>query len=633
MPEQNTNRPASVSDAQSKRRPRLARTRWLLAFIAKPALFFLAGVGVLLCLRFAQERGWIDSPTAPTQTKTVDSGVGYQCSMLCVPPLQEPGNCPVCGMVMAKVDRNKKSDGRSIIIDPASRRIANIQTVAARSESLTRTIRAVGELQYDEGSLKTVTAYTSGRFEKLYVDYTGAVVNEGQTIASFYSPQLYSAQVEYLLTRKTASNTAGKLQAVAKANERLRRNSRRKLIELGMSEAQVTKLEQEGTAKSRFDIVAPRSGTVINRMISEGDEVKAGQPILKLADLSTVWLMLEMFPEDAAVVRYGQRVEATAESLPSEVVSGRVAFVDPEVDPQSRTVSVRVVIPNADGALRIGEFATASIELPLTGESTSPYTVYDPELANKWISPRHPHIVSDEPGKCSVCGAKLVHASTLGFTDQPGPQPEAVLVPRDAVLMAAKHSVVYVETDPGRFEIRRVITGATTKDGIAILKGLAAGEVVATRGNFLLDSQMQLEGNPSLIDPTRAAPPMKVIPGFTPEMLVEINKLPSGQAELAVAQGFCPIADSRLGAMGVPIPVDVNGQTVFICCEGCRADLLGDPAKHLKHLAELQIAAEKSDGTEANAEEMDLPPIGEIEEMDLPPIGDIEELDKSGSNK
>ena len=626
MSEQDKNKP--TGDPGSKLRPRFARSRWLLAFVAKPALFFLACIGVLVCLRFAQERGWIDSPTAPTQTTTADSGVGYQCSMLCVPPLQEPGNCPVCGMVMAKVDRNRKSDGRSIIVDPASRRIANITTVSAKSVPLTRTIRAVGELKYDEGSLKTITAYTSGRFEKLNVDYTGAKVEQGETVATFYSPALYSAQVEYLLSRNSAGNTSRKIAAVAKANDRLRQNSRKKLIELGMSESQVVELERNGKAKSRFDIAAPRSGTVITRMISEGDEIKAGQPILKLADLSTVWLMLEMFPEDAAAVAFGQRVEATVESLPSEVLIGRVAFVNPEVNPQSRTVSVRVVLSNEDGALRIGEFATARIELPITREPNLQFAIYDPELADKWISPRHPHVVANEPGTCRVCGVGLVHASTLGFTDQPVAQHEAVVVPRDAVLMAAKHSVVYVETDPGRFEIRRVVTGATTEDGIAILKGLAVGEAVATRGNFLLDSQMQLEGNPSLIDPTRAAPPMNVIPGFTPDMLVQINKLPSDQAELAVAQGFCPIADSRLGAMGVPIPVNVNGQTVFICCKACRADLLGDPAKHLKHLADLQAAAEQSDGTES---EMDLPPIGEIEDTDLPPIGDIEELD--GSDK
>ena len=629
MSEQDKNK--LTGDPGSKLRLRFAGTRWLLAFIAKPALLFLAGVGVLVCLRFAQERGWIESPTAPTQTTTADSGVGYQCSMLCVPPLKEPGNCPVCGMVMVKVDRSKKSDGRSIIVDPATRRIANITTVSAKSVPLIRTLRAVGELKYDEGSLKTITAYTSGRFEKLYVDYTGAKVRQGETVASFYSPELYSAEVEYLLNRNSGGNTSGRIAAVAKANERLRRNARQKLIELGMSESQVIALEQSGIARSRFNITAPRSGTVITRMISEGDEVKAGQAILRLADLSTVWLMLEMFPEDAAAIGFGHRVEASIESRPSEVLVGRVAFVNPEVNPQSRTVSVRVVLPNEDGRLRIGEFATARIELPINHEPKFQFAIYDPGLANKWISPHHPHVVSDKPGNCRVCGKELVRASTLGFTDQPVAQHEAIVVPRDAVLMAAKNSVVYVETDPGRFEVRRVVTGATTEDGIAILKGLAAGEAVATRGNFLLDSQMQLEGNPSLIDPTRAAAPMKVIPGFTPDMLVEINKLPSDQAEVAVAQGFCPITDSRLGAMGVPIPVEVNGQTVFICCEGCRAGLLGDPAKHLKHLADLQAVAEKSGGAEVGSAEMDLPPIGEIEDTDLPPIGDIKELD--GSNK
>jgi Cu(I)/Ag(I) efflux system membrane fusion protein len=634
MSEQTENQKAATAQSRS----RFARVRWLFGYFAKPLLLFAAGAAVIALLGLAQRVGWIKSGAGPAvATATQESSVEYICPMMCVPPMKEPGRCPVCAMELVPSDAGgASSDGRSIVIDPASRRIANIATVSARSMPLTRTIRAVGELQYDEGTLKTIVAYTAGRYEKLYVDFTGADVKKGETLASFYSPELYSAQVEYLLARQTASKASSKLPAVAKANQRLLRSSRQKLIELGMTELQVSDLERRGEANSRFDVVAPRSGTVINRMISEGDEVKAGQPILKLADLSNVWLMLELFPEDAAVVKYGQRVEASVESLPSEVLSGRVAFVNPEVNPQSRTVSVRVVVPNPGGKLRIGEFATATIEIPLATGSHLQLAVYDPDLADKWVSPRHPHVVSDEPGKCRVCGSTLVHASTLGFTDEPTAQAEAIVVPRDAVLMAAKHSVVYVETEPGRFEIRRVETGPTTKNGIVILKGLAKDEAVATRGNFLLDSQMQLAGNPSLIDPTRAAPPMKIIPGFTPEMLTEINKLPPDEAALAIKQGFCPIADTRLGEMGVPIAIDVNGQSIFVCCEGCRADLLQDPDKALKHLAELQAAAEKNesktDGGSAT-DQMDLPPIGEIEDMDLPPIGEIEDPAKSGDGK
>jgi Cu(I)/Ag(I) efflux system membrane fusion protein len=611
MPE---SEPAPPQYVQPPTEPKqFGRVRWLAEYLSRPVLFFLAGIALLTCLGLAQRTGWIKSGlTTPVANIMQTSSAKYICPMMCVPPTKEPGRCPVCAMELVPANAGAQSDGRSIVIDPASRRIANIMTVSARSAPLVRTIRAVGELRYDEGTLKTIAAYSAGRFEKLFVNYTGATVKRGDIVASFYSPDLYSAQVEFLLAGKMARRTDRTLPAVAKTDQRLLVSSRQRLIELGMSAEQISQLAIKGEASSRLDIPAPMSGTVIKKLVSEGDYVKEGQSVLRLADLSTVWLILELFPADAAAVRYGQRVEATVESLPSSVLSGRVAFVDPEVNPRSRTVSVRVVIPNDDGKLRIGEFATASIDIAVASEPSLTWAVYDPELADKWISPRHPHVVMDEPGNCRVCGAKLVHASTLGFTNEPDDQSQAIIVPRDAVLMAAKHSVVYVETEPGRFEIRRVITGASTDDGIVILKGLAEGETVATRGNFLLDSQMQLAGNPSLIDPTRAAPPMDMVPGFSAEMLSELNKLPTDQAVIATKQVFCPITEERLGGMGVPIEVMIEGQPVFICCESCRDPLLRDPIKHLTRLAELQ-AMDPTVGASSDPFEMEMPPIGEIE--------------------
>ncbi len=546
--------------------------------------------------------------------------------MMCVPPMTEPGRCPVCAMeLVPSTGGSEKADDRSIVVDAASRRIANITTVSARTVALQRTIRSVGELHYDEGSLRTIAAYSGGKFEKLHVQYTGATVEKGQPVALFYSPELYSAQVEYLQSRKSSAKSGRVLPSIAKANERLQQNARQRLIELGMLPSQIDDLDASGRARSRLDVTSPMSGTVIQRMISEGDYVKEGQPILKLADLSTVWLMLELFPEDAAVVQYGQLVRATVQSLPDEVLEGRVAFVDPDVDPNSRTVSVRVVIPNPADRLRIGEFASAEIEVR-TVRSGAQLAIYDPELSNKWISPRHPHVVSDKPGKCRLCGMQLVHASKLGFTDTPVEEEQVLVVPRDAVLRAAKHNLVYVETEPGVFQIRRVDVGPNTAEGTVILAGIAPGETVATRGNFLIDSQMQLSGNPSLIDPTRAAPPMKIVPGFTPDMLVEIRKLPPEKATKALEQGFCPIAESRLGSMGIPIEIQVEGKSVFICCEGCRDTFVEEPAKSFRRLAELQAEAAAAGSSESSGD--DLPPIGEIESSHAPPIGEIEqELD------
>ena len=188
------------------------------------------------------------------------------------------------------------------------------------------------------------------------------------------------------------------------------------------------------------------------------------------------------------------------QTLPGQILNGRVAFIDRSVDPRKRTVGVRVEFLNPDGQLRPGDYASATIFLPIGQRGE----VYDSGLAGRWISPMHPQIISDQPGECPICGMDLVPTSQYGYADGPVEQPKALYVPRSAVLMAGGSSVAYVETEPGRFEIRALTLGPILRDKVIIIGGLKEGEMVATAGNFLIDSQMQLAGKPSLIDPTRA---------------------------------------------------------------------------------------------------------------------------------
>ena len=357
---------------------------------------------------------------------------------------------------------------------------------------------------------------------------------------------------------------------------------------------------------------------MIEKLALEGEYVKEGQPVYKLADLSTVWLSLKLFPEDASTISYGQMVEAEVQSMPGSRFSGRVAFVDRDVDPKTRTVGVRVVIPNPDGKLRVGDYAKATIRVPLNQIATED-GIFDPELADKWISPRHPHVVESHPGKCRVCGVALVPASSLGFTASPSQQQTTLVVPRDAVLRAGDFSIVYVEIKPGRFEPRRVVPGRGDGDSLSILKGLRAGEQVAVRGNFLLDSQSQLAGNPSLIDPTKA----KAEP--TDDEQLKINtalaKLSPADQARAKQQGICPVAEYRLGAMGTPKKVDVDGKLVFICCEGCREPLLKEPQVYLAKLA--KWPRQMPDVPQMDLPKMDVPRSETPQSLpssDLPPI-------------
>jgi Cu(I)/Ag(I) efflux system membrane fusion protein len=389
-------------------------------------------------------------------------------------------------------------DELAVKIEPAQRRLANIQTAAVERAPLEDTLQTVGVIAVDESRQATIAAYIDGRLERLFADYTGVEIRQGDHLAVIYSPQLYGAQVEYLEARRVIFGTGG-LAAVRQAQEALVANTRQRLREFGMTDDQLTELEKSGKAQSRLTIYAPQGGTVVEKPAVEGDYVKAGDPIYRIAELSTVWLMLKLFPEDATRIRFGQRVEAAVQSIPGEKIVGRVAFIDPTVDRDTRTVGVRVELLN-DGRLRPGDYAEAVITLPIGHRGK----VYDADLAGKWISPMHPQVIRDEPGDCPICGMDLVRTSRYGFADEPVPQPESLYVPRSAVLLAGGNSVVYVESNPGVFKIRPLTVGPILRDKIVILEGLKAGEQVATAGNFLIDSQMQLAGKPSLIDPTRA---------------------------------------------------------------------------------------------------------------------------------
>jgi Cu(I)/Ag(I) efflux system membrane fusion protein len=390
-------------------------------------------------------------------------------------------------------------DEFAVQIEPAQRRLANIETADVKSGPVEATMQTVGAIAIDESRQATIAAYIDGRLERLFADYTGVHINKGDHLAVIYSPQLYAAQVEFLEARR-ALNAAAGLPAVRQAQEALVANTRQRLREFGMTDDQLNTLEREGKAESRLTIYAPQGGTVVEKLAVEGNYVKAGDPIYRIAELSTVWLMLKLFPEDAARIRFGQRVEATVQSLPDQTFIGRVAFIDPTVDAESRTVDVRVELSNEERRLRPGDYATARIHLPIGPRGD----VFDADLAGKWISPMHPQIIRDQPGECPICGMDLVPTSEYGYSKEPVPQPSSLYVPRSAVLLAGGNSVVYVETEPGRFEVRPVTIGAILHDKIVILDGLQEGEKVATSGNFLIDSQMQLAGKPSLIDPTRA---------------------------------------------------------------------------------------------------------------------------------
>ena len=399
------------ADATAKEsvRPRHAGMWWLVRTGVQAVTVVVVAGLVFFLLGLAQRTQWLtadgftNGSGQAASTSSDSQSKRYICPMMCTPPTTEPGRCPVCAMELVAATDSGGGDGVSVTIESSARRLAGIQTAISKMGEVNRTIRAIGSIDFDESRLSTISAYIDGRLEKMYANYVGVKVSEGDDLALIYSPQLYTAQTEFITSLKR-DDTLGRFQF---DNGDLNKMARENLAELGMTQSQIDELAQTGKAMSRIRIKSPQSGTVIEKTAVEGDYVKTGHKLYRVADLSSVWLMLDLFPDDASAVRFGQQVEAEIQSMPGEVFTGRVAFIDPTVNPLTRTVRVRVEIMNFDGKLRPGDYATARLTVPAIATDE----VYDPALANKFISPMHPQVIRDEPGTCPLCGMPLVPTS------------------------------------------------------------------------------------------------------------------------------------------------------------------------------------------------------------------------------
>lgn len=430
----------------------------------------------------------------------------YTCPMHPNIKTHEPGRCPICGMDLVPLNdadssSTDKQESESIHISKTSRRLAGIETQMVEAKPLSQSIKAVGSLSLDEGRVATISAYVDGRIEKLYADYTGVLVTKGEHLAEFYSPSLYAAQVEYLQAGEAlAKMEQSNLKSIKMSQTQLLQGVETKLKELGMTPQQIVRLKKERKAQSRLTLVSQVTGTVIEKNAVEGSYVKTGQVIYKVADLSNIWLLLDLFPEETVHLRFGQKVYAKIRSSPHREFIGRISFIAPVISEKTRTVRVRVEIPNNEGMLKPGDYAEATIKVPITPEGKHSKT-YDPELAGKYFSPMHPQIITDKPGSCPICGMNLVPTSQFGYSEDPNDLKPVIAIPRDGVITVGFKSVVFVESSPDRFTLREVSTGVVTSDNqIIIQNGLKEGEIVATSGVFLIDSQMQLSGKTSLMN-------------------------------------------------------------------------------------------------------------------------------------
>jgi len=506
-------RGAALKRVQGK----LCKLRWAPGAVLIGLLAFASG--------YLTRAGCSSAGPTAVQTTSVDerhaeeSAQVWTCSMHPQIRLPEPGLCPICGMKLIPLPSAPTGgDGgeRRFATSEAAKALMEIETRPVERRYVTAEIRMVGKIDYDETRLGYITAWVGGRLDRLFVDYTGVTVKEGDHMVSLYSPELLSAQEELLQAMRAAGEVEEGDVAVVRHTARATLEAARERLRLwGLRPDQIKRIEETGKALDHLTIHAPAGGVVIDKHVRQGMYVETGTRIYTIADLSRLWVMLDAYESDLVWLRYGQRVEFAGEAYPGERFTGRIAFIDPVLDARTRTVKVRVNVENPEGKLKPGMFVHAVVR----AEVATGGRVMDPDLRGKWMCPMHPEIVKDSEGICDICEMDLVRTESLGYVAA-DPATKPLVIPSSAPLLTGRRSVVYVEvrgTDRPTFEGREVVLGPRAGDYYIVREGLAEGELVVTNGNFKIDSALQIQAKPSMMLPEGGVAPGQAHHGMAPQ--------------------------------------------------------------------------------------------------------------------
>jgi Cu(I)/Ag(I) efflux system membrane fusion protein len=459
-------------------------------------------------------RGWISGGkkteiTTPQQSQQ-SNPEWWTCSMHPQIRQPKPGKCPICFMDLIPVKQeNIESTERQISFSPEALKLMEIETTAVERKFVEAQIYMVGKVDYDEAKVKYITAWVPGRIDRLYVDFTGIVVSKGDHMVYLYSPELISTQAELLQSLAAQQKIRPESsETISRSTQATLQAAREKLELLGLTKKQIEDIEKTGQPTDHITINAPVGGIVIEKNINQGAYVDTGTKIYTIADLSQVWVKLDAYESDLMWVRYGQEVEFTTEAWPGEIFKGTISFISPTLDPQTRTIKLRVNVSNPDGRLKPEMFVHAVVRSKVAMGGN----VMDPNMAGKWICPMHPSVVKKASGQCDICGMDLVTTESLGYVSAK-PEQAPLVIPATAPLITGKRAVVYVLLpDPNKpsFEGREVILGARAGDYYIVEGGLAEGDIVVTKGNFKIDASLQIQAKPSMMNPEGMDKPMPV---------------------------------------------------------------------------------------------------------------------------
>jgi len=451
-------------------------------------------------------RHWPATQTLATSTSDTARKVAYyQSSMHPWIKSDKPGRCTICGMALSPVyegDKGFEAGEGVVSLGSNTIQVINVQTDEVRRRPLQRSLRFAGTIDDNDAKHRIVSAYIDGRIDTLSVNYVGAEVIAGSPLASFYSPMLLAAEREYatLAKQRTPSATA----SLTGEHQRLIEAAASRLKRSGLNDAQVAALAQKDPNDIQTALLAPVTGTVVARFVYEGQYVKEGEKLFEIADFSTMWFVFDAYERDLAWIRPGQKVEVTTPAAPGRTFAGAITFIDPNLKEMTRSAKVRVELPN-----------------PLIETNG----VKRRELYHKLY-------------------AEAVVEMQI---------PEALTVPRSAVLSPGTMPVVYVDKGGGVYEQRKVRLGRVGDETYEVLDGLAEGERIVTQGNMLIDAEAQLNASANQSTPDPSATPTTGQPGALPAL---------NEPQRRAAQELLKLTDALTSSLASDSLEEFNSQAV-----------------------------------------------------------------------
>jgi Cu(I)/Ag(I) efflux system membrane fusion protein len=421
----------------------------LLIVVAVVAVLGVA-LGIVLTLSFRPK------PSAAPRVAQSKVKEQWQCPMHPAIIRDQPGDCPICGMKLVKMasdepqsEAKEQTEGLATVrIDPTRQQLIGLKTVHVERGEIGGMWRTVGRVAIDETRVRHINVKVSGFVEHLHVDFIGRPVKKGDPLFTIYSPELYAAQEEYLLALRTQKELA-RGGVLAQSGDDLLTSAKKKLELWDIPKAELERLEKTGRASKNLTLYSPISGVVVKKDAVQGMKLDAGAMPYEIVDLSSVWVLADIYESELRFMKVGMPASLSLKAFPERTFKGKVAFIDPMLDPSTRTVKVRIAFANPTGELR-------------------------PEMF----------------GEVTLSSSSRI----------------ALRIPSDALIDSGTKHVVFVALGDGKFAPREVKVGNEAAGYTEIAEGLAEHDEIVTRANFLIDSESRLRASLNALDGSPSEP-------------------------------------------------------------------------------------------------------------------------------